>query len=95
MANCLEEILQISTYFPEQGYHFCFATAMITRNVKNIRSDARLEDLVLELKDLEFDLLFVTKLGVTILKKLWNLVMAQKNPQRWRCASRSGDCCFQ
>ena len=34
---------------------------MITKNVQSIRSDARLEDLVLEFNDFEFDLLFLTE----------------------------------
>lgn len=33
-----------------------------------------------KLKILEFDLLFLTKLGVTILKKFWNFVRAQICP---------------
>ena len=34
---------------------------MVTKNVQSIRSDARLEDLVLELKELDFDFLFLTE----------------------------------
>ena len=33
----------------------------MTKNVQSIRSDARLEDLVLELKELDFDFLFLTE----------------------------------
>ena len=34
---------------------------VVTKNVQSIRSDARLEDLVLELKELDFDFVFLTE----------------------------------
>ena len=73
-----------------------FQLHVVTKNVQSIRSDARLEDLVLELKELDFDFLFLTETWRDNAEEMLEVDGGTKNvPQRWRPTSRSGDCCFE